>query len=328
MASVVLAVNNHATFISSIWGGWAGAPHDLLLVTEDGIVEAHCNMLLPLSRHLATVVETLAYTGPTQVVLAETSIKAAAAVKDLIYTGACSLEKPILPQILETLDVLGIEASSNSFSFKSVLESVEEEVEDAADVGGAINIKEETEDIVDAFEGIAVGQVFHNVETFLSIGQEGCKQDMKESENKTRDVPVKIPKLKFLKKLPVHKKENRFSCDINDCKLTFLHRGNLNKHIRSAHTKEKPHQCDRCQRKFSEKSHLKGHIMTVHNKEKPYQCHECLQKFSQLGHLSRHFKAVHNKLKPFQCNQCLKKFTRKENLRVHIVIMHQEKSHA
>ena len=42
MASVVLAVNNHATLISSIWGDWAGAPHDLLLVTEVNITAVLC----------------------------------------------------------------------------------------------------------------------------------------------------------------------------------------------------------------------------------------------------------------------------------------------
>ena len=34
MASVVLAASNQASFASSIWSTWAGAPYDLLLVAE------------------------------------------------------------------------------------------------------------------------------------------------------------------------------------------------------------------------------------------------------------------------------------------------------
>ena len=68
-------------------------------------------------------------------VLAETSTKAMAAVRDLVYKGTCYLDEVassclrygtftsqihlhqlILPEILETLGVLGIEVSSDSFS--------------------------------------------------------------------------------------------------------------------------------------------------------------------------------------------------------------------
>ena len=37
MTSLVLAASNHASFNSSIWSAWAGAPHDLLLVSEASI---------------------------------------------------------------------------------------------------------------------------------------------------------------------------------------------------------------------------------------------------------------------------------------------------
>ena len=83
MTSLVLAASNHASFNSSIWSAWAGAPHDLLLVTEvilgvvykqsivrssqDGMLEAHCGMLLPLSRHLAAIVLAQPDTELTQV---------------------------------------------------------------------------------------------------------------------------------------------------------------------------------------------------------------------------------------------------------------------
>ena len=76
MASVVLAASNQASLTFSVWSGWTGTLHDLLLVAEvnmekitycelsqDGMIEAHCGLLFPMSRHLANLFETLPYTG-------------------------------------------------------------------------------------------------------------------------------------------------------------------------------------------------------------------------------------------------------------------------
>ena len=71
------------------------------------MIEAHCAVLFPLSRYLAAI-ESLPYTAvpiqvrfifiscnsfPSKVVLTGTSIRAVAAVKDLVYTGTCHLDK-------------------------------------------------------------------------------------------------------------------------------------------------------------------------------------------------------------------------------------------
>ena len=195
---------------------------------------------------------------------------------------------------------------------------MKEELE-GADMGDSVKV--ETEDTVDAFEDVTLGKVFHNGESSLSSSCVTHCQDM----GMIKDVQVKIPKLKTGKKVSVHKKETPFSCDIEGCKVTFIHRGNLNKHIRNVHNKEKRYQCGECFKKFSMKFSLEGHILAVHNKEQAYQCNQCFKKFGQRSHLNRHLIAVHNKEQPFQCDQCLKKFSRKENMRVHIAIMHQEK---
>ena len=83
------------------------------------MVEAHCGILLPFSHHFAAIVEALPYAGPiqvlerpnqrqirydfepvflsksilTQMMLAGTNIKAVTAVKNLIYSGTCCLDK-------------------------------------------------------------------------------------------------------------------------------------------------------------------------------------------------------------------------------------------
>ena len=128
MASVVLAASNHASFTSSIWSGWAGAPHDLLLVTEVSLKAvldscnffygsrmeslkptaecfSHCLPILllllklfqasNLPRYLKDCLRArlISTYQSTQVVLTGTSIKAVAAVRDLVYTGACLLDE-------------------------------------------------------------------------------------------------------------------------------------------------------------------------------------------------------------------------------------------
>ena len=82
MENLVLAASNHASFLTSTWSAWASAPHDLLLVTEvgilaefvlmrypqDGFVGAHCGILLPLSVYCSSIFEAPSFAGPTQVI--------------------------------------------------------------------------------------------------------------------------------------------------------------------------------------------------------------------------------------------------------------------
>ena len=84
------------------WGGNLTA----LMHLSDGVLGAHCALLLLLSDHLKSLVETTLCCGTTQVtqeqfdpalfskvVLPEVSFAALAAAKDLIYKGCCQLEK-------------------------------------------------------------------------------------------------------------------------------------------------------------------------------------------------------------------------------------------
>ena len=100
-----------------------------------------------------------------------TSIKAVAAVKELVYTGAFHLDKVMhseegVAEILDTMSVLGIKVSINSFSLETeiknpgyvpgaevvlesnrdVLEDVKEEIEDV-DVVNQFKINGKSEDI-------------------------------------------------------------------------------------------------------------------------------------------------------------------------------------
>ena len=86
-----------------------------------------------------------------------------------------------------------------------------------ADIGDPLNIKEEAEDVVEAMEGITVGEVFHVVESSLDTI---CNWQDVGKINK--DAQVKIPKLKMGKKLSLNIKEGIFVCYVKDCKMKLF----------------------------------------------------------------------------------------------------------
>jgi len=350
MASVVLALTNHA-FTPSIWSAWASAPFDLVLATEDGSIGAHCGLLLPLSHYLATVIEAQTFTGQSQVVvLVNTSIKAVAAVKELIYTGSCFLDNSMQPEesiaeILETLSVLGIEVSLNSFSLETeflkagesvspnsasksqrsrdVLEDVKEEIEDV-DVVNQFKINGKSEDI---------GKV-----SMLSTGFEQIwKQEIKVENNVKEELQignleVKI-KEEFCVEKNVHIKKRVFVCNFEGCKAKLSSKDSLKGHIRYVHKKKKLLECNQCKKKFTKSYNLQRHTDAVHAKLKPYQCEEagCSTTFGDKDSLNYHIKTFHLKEKPFACLQpgCGEKFGVKINLKRHMMKAHNfEKPHS
>jgi len=104
--------------LTATWSACAEANPDLLLVTKDGVMEAHRALLFPLSENLKSLVEATSCCGPAQAVLPEVSYAAMAAVKDLVYKGVCLLEKVNLSEILEALRVLGIKVMLESFGLE------------------------------------------------------------------------------------------------------------------------------------------------------------------------------------------------------------------
>ena len=235
--------------------------------------------------------------------------------------------QPDLEEILDTLGVLGIEVSRNSFSFRSVPGSVLEELEcvdipEGAFLDDAINVTEETEDAEEAFEGMAVGKVFHTVESPVGPRQEENGQNIKKSQSKIMDVKVQIQKLKIGERLLVNAEERLFQCD--QCLTKFTMKKNLKVHIEAVHNKERKYQCDQCLKKFNRKRTLNVHIEAVHNKEKTNHCNQCLKNFSRNYALSVHIQSVHNKEKPYECDQCLNKFGSKIGLSLHVKTVHNK----
>jgi len=97
------------TDLACTWLACSAAPHDLVLVTKDGSLEAHCSLFLPLSPNLKDLVEASSCCGPAQVFFPEVSRNSMGAVKDLIYKGFCLIDKDgtNIPEIIYLLGVLG-----------------------------------------------------------------------------------------------------------------------------------------------------------------------------------------------------------------------------
>lgn len=77
------------------------------------------------------------------------------------------------------------------------------------------------------------------------------------------------------------------------CDIRHQQRGNLNKHIRSIHRKERNFSCDQCDATFPFRNGLKEHVRMRHTDERPYGCNKCPSSFKKKSHLHRHSALVH-----------------------------------
>ncbi len=99
-----------------------------------------------------------------------------------------------------------------------------------------------------------------------------------------------------------------FACNI--CGRCFSEKGNLNKHHRTVHLRERKHSCKHCARSFAFLDGLNRHISMVHLDKRPFKCTVCLcprqhsragfcpftcgMRFKQKSHYSRHVRSVHH----------------------------------
>uniref|UniRef100_A0A1Y1LS21 C2H2-type domain-containing protein n=1 Tax=Photinus pyralis TaxID=7054 RepID=A0A1Y1LS21_PHOPY len=78
------------------------------------------------------------------------------------------------------------------------------------------------------------------------------------------------------------------SMSCSSCGKNFVHRGDLNKHLRK-HTKEQPYVCTVCKRKFAHSSNLNRHLQ-VHDGTRPFSCKTCMKTFGRKDKLEAHKK--------------------------------------
>ena len=98
----------------------------------------------------------------------------------------------------------------------------------------------------------------------------------------------------------------------------------LDRHIKTAHTKELAFQCEICPEKFYRERHLKHHVDENHVKELKFICESCGERFFSQHTLSRHKTKRHSSKgqRSFPCQKCDKTYQSKGSLKKHQVKQH------
>ena len=103
-----------------------------------------------------------------------------------------------------------------------------------------------------------------------------------------------------------------------------------------SHTREKPFECELCEKRFNQLGNLQRHKTKIHSwekpndmknhtGEKPYECELCEKRFNQLGNLQTHKRRNHTGEKPVKCKFCGKRFVSFSDLKMHRRILTGEK---
>ena len=114
------------------------------------------------------------------------------------------------------------------------------------------------------------------------------------------------------------KKRKTYTCE--DCSATFTQKYNVERHIRSVHTKDFPYPCEDCDHGFRSKGRLETHIQNNHQ---TFNCKFCSISVKGLNELKKHVKQHHEK-ESYTCEECAQSFTRKDRLENHMENKHQD----
>ena len=113
----------------------------------------------------------------------------------------------------------------------------------------------------------------------------------------------------------------KFQCDV--CKMGFVHKFNLDAHIKADHQNIHSYKCDQCPNSFRGEYQLGRHKKNVHSGKK-YECDICKRKFSARRDRNDHVKQVHEGLKNSICHICNKAFSTNKNMKVHVKVVHHQ----
>lgn len=176
----------------------------------------------------------------------------------------------------------------------------------------------------------------------FNIHEQKCKRKQKRmqsdkciSENDDHFVPhptdrEQCSKCNFrsdkLHKLKKHYREYHEKKTCPHCKKAYSFYF-IDRHIKTAHTKDLQFQCEICSQRFYRERQLKHHIDEYHVKEMKYVCEVCGEGFYSQLLLSRHKSKRHNVSKFFPCQLCNKVYLSNGSLKKHKRRHHQSQSH-
>lgn len=122
--------------------------------------------------------------------------------------------------------------------------------------------------------------------------------------------------------LRTHTQEKQFACHFEKCSKVFVHKANLNVHIRSAHSEIGGFKCDICNKSLANSNALRVHLNKVHKAAKTFQCKSCIMLFASPQLLKIHEDS--HKPKKFACKMCNQRYNFAADLNRHHEKMHEE----
>ena len=114
--------------------------------------------------------------------------------------------------------------------------------------------------------------------------------------------------------------KSKYHCDV--CRIDFVRKENLVRHVKKDHDKGQKFQCDKCRHNFVDYTRWQRHLRIAHNTEKKYECELCKQRFSAWKDKKNHKRQVHEGIKNSICDICNRAFSTNKNLRMHIKVVH------
>ena len=112
----------------------------------------------------------------------------------------------------------------------------------------------------------------------------------------------------------------RFSCPVAGCLFKSGRKGEIKRHVRGIHTKEKPFACSvaGCSYRSAYQSHLVRHRRSAHVGGHVACSHDgCLFRTLRLKYLKRHVESVHQKIVHYSCHVCSIGFYHRGSMQAH-----------
>lgn len=121
-----------------------------------------------------------------------------------------------------------------------------------------------------------------------------------------------------------HTGQSQFECSFANCFQKFVHKGHLQQHTSTVHTKKGHLKCPKCRETFFYRNVLKMHLANQHDIGISFRCHLCKKSLINQQSLQWHMNSQHTGQSLLRCPfaKCSQTFVHKGHLQKHTKSMH------